>query len=47
MYENESKLFPISGVSGKMSTESAGEDDNFGTESSQQVRNEECQPNRV
>ena len=25
------------GVSGKMSTESAGEDDNFGTESSQQV----------
>ena len=27
----------ILGVSGKMSTESAGEDDNFGTESSQQV----------
>ncbi|XP_052799821.1 eIF-2-alpha kinase activator GCN1-like [Mya arenaria] len=28
-------LYSISGVSGKMSTESAGEDDNFGTESSQ------------
>lgn len=28
-------LYP--GVSGKMSTESAGEDDNFGTESSQQL----------
>lgn len=27
----------LPGVSGKMSTESAGEDDNFGTESSQQL----------
>ncbi|XP_067680434.1 stalled ribosome sensor GCN1-like [Haliotis asinina] len=30
-------LYKISGVSGKMSTESAGEDDNFGTETSQQA----------
>lgn len=30
-------LYTISGVSGKMSTESAGEDDNFGTETSQQI----------
>ncbi|KAL4223498.1 eIF-2-alpha kinase activator GCN1 [Mactra antiquata] len=30
-------LYSISGVSGKMSTESAGEDDNFGTESSQHL----------
>jgi len=30
-------LYKISGVSGKMSTESAGDDDNFGTEQSQLV----------
>ena len=30
-------LYQISGVSGKMSTETAGDDDNFGTEHSQQV----------
>ena len=28
-------LYKVSGVTGKMSTESAGEDDNFGTEQSQ------------
>ncbi|XP_013411317.1 eIF-2-alpha kinase activator GCN1 [Lingula anatina] len=32
-------LYKLSGVSGKMSTESAGEDDNFGTEVSQQAIN--------
>ena len=31
-------LYKISGVSGKMSTESASDDDNFGTEQSQKVR---------
>ena len=30
-------LYKLSGVSGKMSTETADEDDNFGTEVSQQV----------
>lgn len=31
-------LYRISGVSGKMSTETANEDDNFGTEQSHKVR---------
>lgn len=31
-------LYRISGVSGKMSTETADEDDNFGTEQSHKVR---------
>jgi len=30
-------LYKVSGVTGKMSTETAGEDDNFGTESSQKA----------
>jgi hypothetical protein len=30
-------LYKISGVSGKMSTESSGDDDNFGTEHAQSV----------
>ena len=31
-------LYKVSGVSGKMTTETASEDDNFGTEQSQKVR---------
>jgi hypothetical protein len=32
-------LYKISGVSGKMTTETAGDDDNFGTEQSQKAIN--------
>ncbi|TRY72261.1 hypothetical protein TCAL_11937 [Tigriopus californicus] len=39
-------LYKISGVSGKMSTETAGDDDNFGTEQSQKIINEILGPER-